>query len=275
MDIPDLIRKEGLRRGLSIRTIKTYSNCVSKFLRYYRNKDVKKITKKDVKNYIDKLIEKKAAGNTVNVYLNSIKFLMEKILGRRLMYKIKFSKVPKRLPTVLTKEEVKNLFNTIENKKHKLMIELMYSAGLRVSELTHLRVKDFEFSKNYGWVRKGKGSKDRLFIIAEKLNKELQEFIKNNNLNYDSYLFKGNKNRHISKESINIIIKKAAKKAKIEKNVHCHTLRHSFATHLIENGYSINDLQSLLGHNSSETTKMYIHMANPKLINIRSPLDEL
>jgi integrase/recombinase XerD len=274
MYVPELIRKEGLRRGLSPRTIKTYCFCVNKFLKSC-NKDVKEITKKDVTDYIDKFLEKGAAGNTINVYLNSIKFLMENVLNRRHTYNIKYSKVPKKLPTFLTKEETVKLIDSIKNEKHKLMIQILYSAGLRVSELINLKIKDFEFSKNYGWVREGKGNKDRYFILAEKLNNKLQDFIKLNSLEYKDYLFKGNKRQHISKETIGAIIKNAAKLAKIEKNVHAHTLRHSFATHLIENGYSVNEVQSLLGHNSSETTMIYVHMANPKMINVRSPLDSL
>ena len=174
---------------------------------------------------------------------------MENILNKRLTYKIRYSKVPRKLPTVLTKEEVKCLFESIENDKHRLMVQLLYSAGLRVSELINLKVEDFEFGKNYGWVRNGKGGKDRYFVLAEKLNNTIQGLIRDNKLNYNSYLFKGNKKQHISKETIGKIIKDAAKKAKIKKNVHAHTLRHSFATHLIEDGYSINEIQSLLGHN--------------------------
>lgn len=275
MDIPYLIKKEGLRRGLSPRTIKTYCFCVNKFLRHYRNKEINKITKKDIKDYLDNLIEKDSAGNTLNVYLNSIKFLMENILNKRLMYRIRYSKVPKKLPTVLTQEETKKLFESISNNKHSLMIRLLYSTGMRVSELINLRVRDFEFENNYGWVREGKGKKDRMFVIAEKLNKELRDFIKTNCLEHDSFLFKGNKRQHISKETIGKIIKDAAKKAKIKKNVHCHTLRHSFATHLIENGNSITEVQSLLGHNSPETTMIYLHTASKNMIKVKSPLDSL
>ena len=143
MYVPDLIKKEGLRRGLSPRTIKTYSSCVERFLKHYKNKDIKKITKKDVTDYIDKLLERNAAGNTINVYLNSIKFLMENVLNKRLTYRIRYSKVPKRLPTFLTKEETRRLFDVIENAKHKLMIKLLYSAGLRVSELINLKNRRF------------------------------------------------------------------------------------------------------------------------------------
>ena len=201
---------------------------------------------------------------------------MENILNKRLTYRVRYSKTPKSLPTVLTQEEIKRLFEAIYNNKHKLMIKLMYSTGMRVSELINLRIRDFEFSKKYGWVREGKGKKDRMFIIANRLNKDLQNFIKENSLlDYNSFLFKGNKKLHISKETIGKIIKDATKKAKIKKNVHCHTLRHSFATHLIENGYSVAEVQSLLGHNSPETTMIYLHTASKNMIKVKSPLDSL
>lgn len=273
MDVVGLIKKEGFRRGFSIKTITTYSFCVEQFLKKC-HKEPKRITKKDIKDYIDKLIEKGACGNTINVHLNSLKFLLQEVLCKRVLLRIKYSKTPKEMPTVLTKKETLDLINSIDNPKHKLMVELMYSAGLRLSELVNLRVRDFEFSKNYGWVRKGKCSKDRLFIIAEGLKDKLKQHIKDNCLSYTSYVFKGNK-CPISQRSVQEIVKKAAKKAGIQKNVHPHTLRHSFATHLIEDGYDVTSVQSLLGHGSAETTMTYVHMASPKMINIRSPYDGL
>lgn len=150
----------------------------------------------------------------------------------------------------------------------------MYSAGLRVSELVNLRVRDLDLKENYGWVRHGKGNKDRMFIIAESLKKGLLEHIKINNLNNENWLF-SSYNGNISARTVQEIIKKAAKKTKINKKVHPHTLRHSYATHLIENGYDVTTVQSLLGHNSAETTMVYLHIAPKRFINVRSPLDEL
>lgn len=273
MDVIYLMRQEMLRRGLSHRTIVTYIQCVKEFLKKC-HLEPRKISKWDIKQYIDSLVSKGAAGNTINVHLNALKFLMEEILCKRVLFNIKYSKVPKELPTVLTKEEVQILFNSIKNKKHALMIKLMYSAGLRLSELAYLKVKDLELDKNYGWVRKGKGRKDRLFIIAKGLREELIEFIKTENPEYEYWLFKG-RNSHIHQRTIQEIIKKAAKRSNIKKNIHPHTLRHSFATHLIEDGYDIASVQSLLGHSNLETTMRYVHMASPKLINVESPYDTL
>lgn len=154
------------------------------------------------------------------------------------------------------------------------MIKLLYSAGLRVSELINLRVRDLEFDRNYGWVRHGKGNKDRRFIIALSLKEELLGYIEQECLGQDSWLFMSY-NGHMSARSVQEIIKRAAKIAGIHKRVHPHTLRHSYATHLIENGYDVVSVQSLLGHNSAETTMVYVHMASPNLINVRSPLDSL
>jgi len=273
MKILELMERELLRRNYSLKTIKTYNYCLIKFLNFL-NKDIKKITKNDIKNYLDALIRKKVSGNTINVNLNSIKFLFEEILNKKLTLKIKYSKTPKKLPEFLTQNEIIRLIDNIENNKHKIMIKLLYSSGLRVSELLNLRIKDFDFENKYGWVRKGKGNKDRIFVIADSLKNDLLNYINDQNLNQDSFLFMSY-NGMMSVRTIQEIVKKASKKAKINKRVHPHTLRHSYATHLIENGYDITSVQALLGHNSLETTMIYLHIAPKKFINVKSPLDNL
>lgn len=272
MDIIELIKKEAFRRKLSVHTIKIYCFCVRRFLAFC-NKEPKKVTKKDVQEYIEHLAGKGKSGNTLNVYLNAVKFMTEELLFKNWRLNIRYSKVPKALPTVLTKDEVLRLINSIYNPKHKLMVSLMYSAGLRLSELVHLRAGDLEFENNYGWVRHGKGDKDRLFILSKRLKEDILQAIQNKP--HDSYLFKGNKGNHISKESVYMIVKNATKKAGIVKNVHPHTLRHSFATHLIENSYDVVSVQSLLGHNSPQTTMAYVHIASPNMISVKSLFDSL
>lgn len=271
MDVPELIRREGLRRGLSYKTIRTYRYCVRKFFMRCR-KDPKEINKSDIKKYLDLMIDNGACGNTINVYLNALRFLYCQILNKNLMIRLKFSKTPKKLPIVISKDEVIRLITAINNPKHKLMVKLIYSAGLRVNELVHLMPEDFDIANGYGWVRKGKGNKDRVFIIADSLKQELVEYIANECSSSSSYLFKGF-NGHISTATIRAIINQSARKSGINKHIHPHTLRHSFSTHLIENGYCVTQVQSLLGHNSAETTMVYVHMAAPKMINVRSPLD--
>lgn len=273
MDVHDKIKREMYRLHYSPRTVKTYLYCVDEFFKTVR-KDVSKVSKSDIREYLNTMASKNVAGNTLNVHLNALKFFFEKTLHKQMLLHIKYSKTPKKLPIFLTQEETRRLINSISNQKHRLMIELMYSAGLRVSELVNLKVKDFEFGGNYGWVRHGKGDKDRRFIIAETLRGSLKVYITVNYLEPDSWVFNG-RNGHLTDESVLKVVKKASKLAKITKRIGTHTLRHSFATHLIENGYDVASVQSLLGHNSLDTTMVYVHMANPKLFNIKSPLDSL
>ena len=273
MYLLEQIRNEGNRRGLSPRTIKTYCFCVKQFLFCYE-KELKLLTKNDVEDYLLKMIHREKAGNTINVHLNALKFFFEKVLKRKITVNVPFVKKPKRLPEFLTKEELISLIDAIKNEKHKLMILLLYSTGMRVSELVSLKIKNFEFDLNYGWIREGKGRKDRLFILAEKLKQQLLQHIEQNQLNQEDYLFSGRR-EYISVESIRMILRKATKQAKLKKKVHPHMLRHSFATHLIQNGYAVTEVQPLLGHNSLNTTMIYLHMASPLLLRVKSPLDIL
>ena len=255
MDVSELIKKEGLRQGLSPRTIKTYTYCVQKFLRIY-HKSPHEVTKNDIEKHIQTLIEQNSSGNTVNVYINALKFCYEDVFKRSLTININFMKVHKRLPEFLTQQETVKLFQAI-SPKHQLMIKLLYATGMRVSELVGLKIKDFEFDNNYGWVREGKGRKDRLFVVAVKLKEELLDWIKTKGLGAEDWLFPGNGSSHYSPASIRLIIKKAARTAGIIKNVHPHTLRHSFATHLIENGYAVTEVQPLLGHGNIDNCAAY------------------
>jgi site-specific recombinase XerD len=273
MDITYSMKKEMLRRNYSPKTIETYIHCVNNFLKYYSGNQ-RKISKDKIKEYLDGLIKRGSSGNTINVHLNALGFLIKNILNKNFMIKIKYSKVPKKIPTVLTKHEIIRLVNCIDNEKHKLMIKLMYGAGLRVSELVNLKPENIEFENNFAWVRKGKGNKDRMFILANCLKDEIMNYIKENDINLDSWLFPGYKS-HLSVRTVQEIIRKATIKAKISKKVHPHALRHSYATHLIENGYDLMSVQSLLGHNSPQTTMIYLHIARMKMINVKSPLDSL
>ncbi len=271
MNITTLITEEAKRRGLSQRTIDTYCFCVNYFIKWNK-KEINQITKLDIKDFMDYLLSKQRTGSTLNVYINALKFFIEEVLNKKLTYNIKYSKTPNKLPEFLTKQEVKKLIEEIKNLKYRLMVEIMYSAGLRISELLNLKVRDIDFNSKIGWVREGKGKKDRIFIIADKIINRLANYIQIENL--EEHIFIG-RNGKLSVRSLQEVVKKAAKKSGIKKNVHCHTLRHSFATHLVENGYDLASIQSLLGHSSSKTTMVYIHMASPKLINVKSPYDNL
>jgi len=272
IDINKAVKKECKRRILSPQTAKTYLYCINQFLKW-NQKELGKISKRDVRTFLEYLSEKELSGNSLNLYHMAIRFLFLDVLNKKMWIDIKYAKTPKRLPIVLSKEEIKKLFENIKNSKHRLMVELMYSAGLRVGELINLKICDLEISKNYGFVRKGKGNKDRLFILSERLKDRINKLIEKEKLKYDNSLFISLRKRKYNIRSLQKILKDASKG--INKKIHPHTLRHSFATHLIENGYDLNQVQSLLGHKSPETTMIYVHMNSPKLISIKSPLDEL
>lgn len=274
MNFIEAIKKEGERRKFSPRTIEAYQTCVEMFFRQ-TNKTPNLITKKDIKEFLYKLIEKRKAGGTIHVYLNSLKFYFEEILGRKFRLDIKYCKRPERLPEVLTQEEISKILDSIKNSKHKLMISLLYGAGLRVSELLTLKVKEINFENGYGFVRQGKGRKDRIFILPGKISFQLKELISFEKLFNEDFIFLTNRREQYSPRTIAEIIKTSCKIIGIKKRIHPHTMRHSFATHLIQNGNSVNEVQSLLGHKSPETTMIYVHLAQPNMIKIKSPLDSL
>jgi integrase/recombinase XerD len=148
---------------------------------------------------------------------------------------------------------------------------MLYASGLRVSELVNLKPNDMNFSESTGWVRKGKGKKDRLFKITEQLSKQIQRWLSEHTNN--KYIF--SETKPMSARNIHLLVKRAAKKAGITKNVHPHTLRHSFATHLLENGENLLVIQQLLGHKNLETTKIYTHISQDQIKKVKSPLDRL
>jgi integrase/recombinase XerD len=267
--------KEGKRMRYSDRTIKSYEFCITKFLDYCE-KDISKIGKVDAREFLTYLSDKRqVAGSTLHVYHMAIRFLMEDVLNKNMKLNIRYNRRPIKLPEFLSKEEVRILLNNIKNPKHRFMIAFMYSAGFRVSELLNLKVRDLEIDKGFGFIRNGKGMKDRIFIISDKLKGTLKNIINNEELDREDLLFKSNRDKKYSVRSIQTIIKKACKLAGIKKRISSHTLRHSFATHLIENGYALGEVQSLLGHKSPETTMIYTHMASENMLNIKSPIDSL
>ncbi len=274
MDEIERFRKEARFRNLSPRTIQSYEICLRKFFEYV-DKDYRKVTKKDVREFLEGLQARKVSGSTIHLNLNAIKFFFEQVMHRNFKIDIRYSKRPTRLPEFLTKEESKRLIGKITNWKHRLMIEVLYGGGLRVSELLNLKIKDLALEKGYGFVRQGKGRKDRIFLISKICVDKINNLIDIEKLSYEDYLFQTNRNGKYNVRSVQEIVKRATLLAGIKKEIHPHTLRHSFATHLIQNGSSLNEVQSLLGHKSPETSMIYVHMASPSMINIKSPLDTL
>jgi len=255
-------------RGFSPMTVRNYSFFVEKFLLQNTDKNAVDLTQDDAKLYLSGLFDSKSK-NTIMLAAAALKFYYTQVLKKEFS-DVKIPKKDSRLPSVLSKEEVKKLIDTTDNVKSRLIISLLYSGGLRVSELVKLKVRDVNFQDKTGWVRSGKGSKDRLFIVSEILSKEIQEYLQGRE---NLYVF--SKDKPLTTRNIQKIISSTKKRAGIDKKVTPHTLRHSFATHLLEQGTDIRHIQILLGHSNISTTTIYTHVTSDTLKNIKNPYDNL
>jgi len=253
-------------------TIRNYLKANSNLLDFIK-KDPNIVNKDDVKGFMAEFLSNKASKSII-LFLAAIRFAYSNIFERDITLNIKRPKKEVKLPAVLSKDEVKKLINFIGNSKSRLMVSLMYACGFRVSELVNLKIKDIHFDENIGYVRQAKGNKDRRFNIPIFLFKELKEQAGRQKEVNNEYLFTGPKGR-LSIRNIEKIVRNAGKKAGINKGVHCHTLRHSFATHMLESGENIRKIQELLGHSDLSTTQIYTHVSSEELKKVKSPLDEI
>lgn len=254
-------------KGFSPLTAKNYQFFISKFLDF-SGKKTGELNEDDAKSYLVSLFDTKSKA-TISLAASSINFFF-KILGKDIK-KIDLPKKDKALPQVLSKEEVKKILESSETLKSKLMMAMLYSSGLRVSELVNLKKSDLNLQDKMGWVRKGKGGKDRIFSISESLCSELKLYFDKHPDN--AYLF--SKDKPLTTRNIQKIIQKISKRAGIQKRVTPHTMRHSFATHLLESGTDIRVIQVLLGHSNLNTTQLYAHVSQETIKSIKNPLDSL
>ena len=255
-------------KGYSKETIRSYLFFLKPFLKEIDNPET--ISLDRVKFFLAGLIDR-YSNKSRSLAVSSLRFFFKRVVDRPdIFVKLEVPKKEKKLPSVLSPEEVKSFINVTEHLKSKLILKTLYSSGLRVSELVNLQPKDLDFQQNIGWVRKGKGSKDRIFKIAESLSKQLQKYIFKNP---GTHVF--SEKGPMSTRNVQLLIKTAAKKANINKKVTPHTLRHSFATHLLENGENLLVIQQLLGHENLETTRIYTHISQDQIKKVKSPLDRL
>ena len=256
----------------SSHTLRNYLKANNDLLNFLK-KSPEEVAVDDVKLYMaEKLTDKSSMTNIV--FLASLKYAYINILKKDITLGIKRPRKEQRIPSVLSKEEVIRLIDSIPNKKSNLMISLIYAIGLRVSELVNLKVSDLDFSGQTGYLRQAKGNKDRTFNIPESLFKSLKEQAEKQKEKNQEYLFTGLKGK-LTTRNIQKMVQKAAKKSGIGKEIHPHTLRHSFATHLLENGTDVRYIQQLLGHSSLDTTQIYTHISREQIKKIKSPYDSL
>lgn len=255
----------------AVNTVKNYVSCFEAFINYYYNQDPITLNEIDIRKYLQKLIQEGKSNSYINLAVNSIKFYYEVVNGMpNRFYDIERPRKEKQLPEVLSKEEIVKIMNHTNNIKHKSIVGLLYSSGLRRSELLNLKVTDIDSKRMVVKIKSAKGNKDRISILSPIILKDLQSYYKE--YRPKEYLFEGQHGNKYSASSVLAIVNTSSKKAGINKKVTPHMLRHSFATHLLENGTDIRHIQLLLGHSSTKTTEIYTHVANRSFMEIKDLL---
>jgi site-specific recombinase XerD len=268
-----LFKQEMRLLGYSFKTQKAYTGIVERFLKRY-NKRVEIISLKEIRDYLENLLEKNS-NSYGNQIVSAFKLFFSKVLNRNdIIGKIPSSKKEKKLPSILSRQEVMKIFYCIENVKHKTILMLIYSAGLRVSEVVNLKIEDIDGKRMLIHIHQGKGKKDRFTVLSQIALEQLREYFKRYRPHH--WLFSGEDSDNcISTRTVQCVFQKAKEKAGIMKQASVHSLRHSFATHLLENGTDLRYIQELLGHQSSKTTEIYTHVTEKSIMNLKSPLDTI
>lgn len=261
--------RELIIRNYSPKTKKSYLACLREFFNFTSG-NISAPDIEIIKDFLKQKHLKNYAPETVNLYLNAIKFFYKNVIKCSCEIDVRFSRRPLRFPVVLARDDVLKIISSIKNLKHQLMISLAYGAGLRVSEVVKIRVKDLNFLEKIIYVRQAKGSKDRITVLPEKLLSDLKDFgfFKKK----DDFLFESERGGRLTTRTAQKIFSNALLKAGISADATFHSLRHSFATHLLENGTDIRYIQALLGHRNIRTTQRYTQVSVSSIRNIKSPL---
>lgn len=267
-----VIEKEMKIRNYSPKTIKAYVGVLRAFVRYFSPRHPRDLDAQDLHNYLYHLIETELVSRaTIDQTISALKFLYNELYKRNMSCQdLPRPRKETKLPVVLSKEEIKAIIDSTINTKYRLMIEVMYGSGLRVSEVVQLKIQDLNLKDLTVFVRGGKGKKDRLTILSAKTADQLSKFISEKP--GSSYVFPSSHGGRLTERSLQKMFKRSLTTSKVQKpNATCHSLRHSFATHLLESGVDIRYIQQLLGHASIETTCIYTKVRNPAIQKIVSP----
>ncbi|PJC36515.1 hypothetical protein CO046_05410 [Candidatus Peregrinibacteria bacterium CG_4_9_14_0_2_um_filter_53_11] len=257
-------------RHYSPKTLRAYLGCLGKYQQFCGDTRSLRETR-TLELFLQTVSLRNGAAQTLNLYLNALRFLFRHALKLPFPDSIKSAKRPSRLPAVLSKEEIERLLESTKNAKHRLLLGLTYGAGLRVSEVVRIRVRDLDINRKVLTIRQGKGNKDRLTIIPERLISALGS--RTAGRAPGEFLFGSERGGRLTERTAQKVFSAALKKAGIVKAATFHSLRHSFATHLIEHGVNLRYIQELLGHRSVITTQRYTHVAQSDTHKIKSPLD--
>ena len=256
-------------RGLSPRTVKSYVAILREYF-IWKGRDNTVLDEENIRRY---LLYKESCGCTAttrNLVLSAIKFYYRNVVHSEDVICIRTAKRPKSLPVIFSREEIHRMLNVTENTKHKLLLATAYGAGLRVSEVLNLRVQDLDLDQYIIHIKKSKGNKDRITVFPEKYAEETRIYI--NGKKGSDPVFPSERGGKLTSSTARLILLHAMEKAGIEKEATFHSLRHSFATHLLENGVDTRYVQELLGHYNIQTTQRYTQVTNPMIRRIRSPL---
>lgn len=275
MLVPDAYQNKLKRMRYSESTQKTYGHLFNEFLNYIVPISIHDFNEDHIRKYQNWLVEgKKVSSSTQNSAINAIKFYLEKVMGgERKTYFIERPRKEKRLPIVLSEQEVLKIFSVTKNLKHRLTFAMLYSTGMRVGEIVNLRIQDVDLNRNSVHIRAAKGKKDRVSIISEALKPVIKTYYKEFNPRY--WFVEGPSRKKYSANSVRQSLARSVKAAQITKHVTPHTFRHSFATHLLERGTDMRYIQELLGHSSPETTAIYAQVSTKFLRRIENPLDAI
>ncbi len=271
-------RCELILKSYSASTMRTYINEFRSFLQTIRHNPAKSFTSNRMKDYLQYCFEKlNLSENTMHSRINALKFYYEQVLGReKFFWEIPRPKKQKQLPCTFNKDEIAAIINSTENIKHKTMLMLAYSGGLRVSEIVSIKTYQIDSQRMTIFIKQAKGKKDRVLTLSPVMLVMLREYAKAYKPEKSGYLFEGSQpGISYSTRSLQEVLQAAKKRAGVMKPGSIHSLRHSFATHLIEKGTDVTMIQKLLGHNDLKTTMIYLHTSNKDLLKIISPLDDL
>ncbi len=262
------------RLRYSPRTVRSYCHYFGEFLKEVSG-DPDSVSVEFIRDYVHREVrDRDLAGSTQNQMISAIRFYFEHVVRRpREDYELERPLKPRRLPVVFTEEEVLKILSVISNVKHRCLLGLVYSAGLRLSEVINLKIGDIDSKRKQIFIRSGKGNKDRVVILSERALHLLREYYRV--YRPVEWLFEGMNGARYSARSVQKIFERALERSGVMKKATVHTLRHSFATHLLDHGTDLRYIQELLGHSSMKTTEIYIHVTNNQMSQIKSPLDTL
>jgi integrase/recombinase XerD len=272
------LKQQLILKAYSSSTIRTYLTEMSQLLQILGKHNADDLTPADLRRYFVFCFEKlKLSENTLHSRINGLKFYYEQVLKRdKFFWEIPRPKKPLQLPKLLNEEELRKLFNALTNKKHKAMLFTAYSAGLRVSEIVGLKINSIDSKRMQILIERAKGKKDRYVNLSPVLLDILRKYIATYQPKPREYLFESEQTgKAYPTRTVQQIFNNAKHKSGIKKDIGIHSLRHSFATHLLDKGTDIRYIKDLLGHFDIRTTERYLHVSKQKLVNIISPLDDL